>query len=66
MEDFFAAAATLVGVVVLTVGLVLLFTWPTQLLWNWLMPTIFGLKQITLMQAFGLELLSLCLIRNTK
>lgn len=32
-----------------------LFAIPTYFLWNWLMPTIFGLKTITFLQALGLN-----------
>lgn len=35
----------------------LILAWPFQLLWNWLIPTIFGLDKITFLQAFGLKLL---------
>ena len=35
----------------------LILAWPFQLLWNWLLPTIFGLGRITFPQAFGLKLL---------
>ena len=35
----------------------LILAWPFQLLWNWLVPTIFGLGKITFLQAFGLKLL---------
>lgn len=31
---------------------------PTWFLWNWLMPTVFGRPSITLVQSFGLLLLS--------
>ena len=31
---------------------------PTWILWNWLVPDIFGLQNITLLQSFGLMLLS--------
>jgi hypothetical protein len=40
------------------VGLLFLFGWIVMLLWNWLMPDIFGLKQVTYWQAWGLLLLS--------
>ena len=33
---------------------------PTWMLWNWLMPVILGLPEITLLQAFGLLLLTSC------
>ena len=36
----------------------LLFTFPTLWLWNWLMPVIFKLPEITIWQAFGITLLS--------
>lgn len=35
-----------------------------KLLWNWLMPDIFGIKQITYWQAWGLVLLSHLLIKG--
>ena len=35
----------------------LVLSWPVQLLWNWLMPGIFGLGRITFLQAFGLKVL---------
>lgn len=39
-------------------ALALAFGWVTMLLWNWLMPGIFGLKMITYWEAFGLLALS--------
>jgi len=46
----------LVGVVVfMAIGLSLSI--PVCLLWNWLMPYIFGLPTINLVQAFGLSIL---------
>ena len=35
----------------------LVLAWPFQLLWNWLLPAIYGLGKITFFQAFGLKLL---------
>ena len=35
----------------------LLFSVPLWILWNWLMPDIFGLPTITIIQSFGLQLL---------
>ena len=35
----------------------LVLAWPVKLLWNWLMPGIFGLARITFFQAFGLKFL---------
>ena len=33
------------------------FAWPVELLWNWLIPSIFGLAKITFWKAWGLEIL---------
>ncbi len=41
----------------------LALAWPVQLLWNWLMPAIFGLQAITFWQAAGLMLLVSILFR---
>lgn len=38
---------------------------PLMWLWNWLMPTIFGLIEITFWQALGLNALAAILIRPT-
>lgn len=44
---------------------VLLLSLPTMLLWNWLMPDLFGLKEIGFFQAIGINLLSTILIKGT-
>ena len=51
----------------LVVGLVssLLLGFPLMLLWNWLMPLIFELKEITFLQSTGLVFLSSILFRDT-
>jgi hypothetical protein len=45
------------GVVVASI-FALAFGWLVMLLWNWLMPMLFGLKLITYWQAFGILVLS--------
>lgn len=37
---------------------------PVMWLWDWLMPTLFGLHEITLVQAWGLALLCSCLFKG--
>ena len=44
----------------------LLYAIPLMLLWNWLMPEIFGLIKINLWQAFGLLLLMWFLFETEK
>jgi len=53
-----------IGFAVLGVGLLFLFGWVVMLLWNWLMPEIFGLKTITYWQGGGLLALSSILFKG--
>jgi hypothetical protein len=53
---------TIIGLLILAV---ILFGYPTLLLWNWLMPTIFNLPYITFWQACGLNLLASILFKPT-
>jgi hypothetical protein len=55
MTNILTGILTLIGImglVALIIGL------PLMLLWNWLMPTLFGLPFITFWQAVGLNFLS--------
>ncbi|HAE22717.1 MAG TPA: hypothetical protein DCG47_10405 [Spirochaetaceae bacterium] len=51
------------GGIALAVLFAFLFGWIVMLLWNWLMPEIFGLTVISYWQAWGLVLLSHILIK---
>jgi len=55
---------SVVTIVIIVVGVSLLFALPVMLLWDWLMPTLFGLKEITLFQAWGLTWLCGMLFKN--
>lgn len=46
------------GFVLLGAALIALFTWGTQMLWNWLVPDLFGGPAITFWQTLGLLVLS--------
>ena len=46
------------GGILLAVAMAFLFGYFVMLLWNWLMPVLFGLKIITYWQAWGLVLLA--------
>jgi len=50
-----------VGLAFLGVGLLALYGWLVQALWNWLMPDLFGLGTMDYWQAFGLPLLLMLL-----
>jgi hypothetical protein len=56
---FFCAAAAFAFLASLVLSI------PTMLLWDWLMPEIFGLKEITLFQALGLNVLTAILFKTT-
>ena len=55
----------LIVVLFITSSFIVIASLPFWLLWNWLIPPIFGLPKITLIQSFGLWLF-LMLIRSTK
>jgi hypothetical protein len=52
---------TALGVIAL---LGILLGLPLQLLWNWLMPTIFSLPTITFWQAMGLNIMASILFKD--
>jgi hypothetical protein len=62
MKNNLEAVATLLGLVAI---LIVILGYPLMLLWNWLMPELFGLPLITFWQAIGLNLLSTILFRPT-
>ncbi|MBN1127632.1 MAG: hypothetical protein JXA71_01505 [Chitinispirillaceae bacterium] len=54
----FRIVGFVIGGVVLAVLFALAFGWLVMLLWNWLMPELFGCKEITYWQGFGLVILA--------
>jgi hypothetical protein len=48
------ALATIFGGILFLFIVAAIMSLPVMLLWDWLMPTIFGLKEITWFQAWGL------------
>lgn len=57
MKGFLEFVASAVGIVAIIFLLAIVCSVPVMLLWNWLMPDLFGLKTIDLWQAIGLSLL---------
>ncbi|OHD74477.1 MAG: hypothetical protein A2177_12815 [Spirochaetes bacterium RBG_13_68_11] len=53
-----------IGFGILAIGLIALCGWVVMLLWNWLMPEIFGLKTLNYWQAWGLLALSTILFKG--
>ncbi len=56
----------IIGFIALGVGLLFLCGLIVKALWNWLMPEIFGLKEITYWQAWGLFILCSILFKGNK
>ena len=52
------------GIGLLIIGAIFLFGLFVRILWNWLMPEIFGLPEITYWQAWGLLILSMILFKD--
>jgi hypothetical protein len=65
MRDLFLIIGAIVFIVVVLVAFSVLMAIPTYYLWNWLAPTLFGLKEITLAQAWGLNMLSGILFKSS-
>lgn len=57
-ENFGVAAVAVLAIIGIFVVVGFLVAFPIMLLWNWLMPTIFHLPEITFWQALGLYLLA--------
>ena len=53
-----------IGGVVFTAAIALLFGLALMILWNWIMPDIFGVNEVTYWQAWGLVLLAHILFRG--
>lgn len=50
------------AIVLLSIIISIILTYPVMLLWNLLMPTIFNLPELTFWQTFGLQTLVSCFI----
>jgi hypothetical protein len=65
MDEWKEKLLVFVGAFFVTAILYFLFAFPVMWLWNWLMPTIFGLPVIGVLQAWGLMVLSGLLLKST-
>jgi|JI10StandDraft_1071094.scaffolds.fasta_scaffold1323465_2 hypothetical protein len=65
LEKLLVFSAAIVGSLMIAGLIALILSLPVWLLWNWLMPAIFGLTQIKLTQAFGLLILSNLLFKSS-
>lgn len=66
MEKILQFILSLIGSLVMATVLALLGSLPVMLIWNLLMPELFGFKVITWMQALGLCMLCAALFKSGK
>lgn len=64
MEKLVLFSLGAIGVIALIIAIALLLTIPVWLLWNMVVPQVFGLKAITFIQALQLSLLSSLLFKS--
>lgn len=57
MNKLVSKALIIISALVMYTFVSVVLSIPVLLLWNWLMPTIFGITKITLGQAWGISLL---------
>lgn len=57
-SNLLITAAKVLKVLVLTLVVGMVCSIPLMLLWNWLVPAVFGFASVNLLQAFGLSLLA--------
>lgn len=60
--EFLVLGVVVVGILF---GISLLFALPTMILWNWLMPAVFGITKIGFWQAWGINFLSGILFKSS-
>jgi len=65
MDKFLKAIGAIVIGLCLIVVAALFTGWLVMLLWNWLMPMLFGLTTITYIEGWGLSVLSGLLFKGT-
>lgn len=63
-EEILKSFLVVFGTIMIVSIFVIVFTLPTMFLWNWLMPTIFGLAKINLWQTMGLIFLAGTFFKN--
>jgi hypothetical protein len=64
-NDIIETIGSVLAAILMIVLVALILGFPLMWLWNWLMPGIFNLPEITFWQALGLNVLSTLLIKPT-
>lgn len=65
MDDFIEVVGSILLIIIMILGLALLAGLPTMLLWNALMPMLFGLSKLTFWQSVGVVLLAHCIFPSS-
>ena len=67
MKNSISIWASLISIIIallIVFGISIIFAIPVWLLWNWLMPVIFGITKVSLLQAWGLTFLCSLLFKS--
>jgi len=64
-NDIIETIGSVLAAILMIILVALILGFPLMWLWNWLMPSIFNLPEITFWQALGLNALSAILIKPT-
>ena len=65
MDNIIETIGSVLAAILMIVLVALILGFPLMWLWNWLMPGIFNLPEITFWQALGLNALSAILFKST-
>ena len=65
MKSIIKGFFMVVAVLIIIVGVIIAVAWITQIVWNAVMPDVFGLPIITFWQALLLQILSWLLIKSS-
>ena len=65
MEIFFKFLGVFFEFILIVAIVSLILALPTMLLWNWLMPILFGLTKITFWQALGINIFTGILFKSS-
>ena len=60
MKNMIESIATFLGLIAIVI---VILGYPVMLLWNWLIPELFGLSEVNFWQAIGLNILCTILFR---
>ena len=65
LDNIITGLLVTAGVVILWFIIIMLLAFPFMLLWNWVMPLVFGLVELSFWQSWGVLLMSSFIFKST-